>query len=191
MLLKSRRIYLRPLRGSDAAAVFAAVNASRLELDRFMEWPPLTTRVKDAAEFIRRSISGRRRGTMYNFGVFDAADSAYLGNCGLHDIRRRINSAEIGYWIRSERHGQGIATEAAALVLRFAFLELRSHRVILRAATDNIGSIRVAEKLGFTFDGLQRHELHLTRGWLDYNYYCMLEGEFQEQRAKIESHITS
>jgi RimJ/RimL family protein N-acetyltransferase len=191
MLLKSKRIYLRPLRGSDAAAVYAAVDASRTELDQFMEWSPLTTRTKDTADFIRRSISGRRQGTMYSFGVFDADSSKYIGNCGLHDIRRKINSVEIGYWIRSEYQRQGYATESAALVVRFAFLELRVHRVILRAASDNLGSIRVAEKLGFNCDGVQRHELHLSRGWLDYKYYCMLESEFQQQRARIEGQIRS
>jgi ribosomal-protein-serine acetyltransferase len=190
MLLKSRRIYLRPLRGSDAAAVFAAVQSSRSELDRFMEWSPHTTRVKDTADFIRRSISGRRQGTVYSFGVFDAADSTYIGNCGLHDIRRRINSVEIGYWIRSERHAQGFATETAALVVRFAFSEMRSHRMVLRAATDNVASIRVAEKLGFTYAGLQRHELRLSRGWIDYKIFSMLESEYLVQRDMIQAFIT-
>ncbi len=190
MLLRSRRIYLRPLRGSDAEAVFTAVDSSRPNLDRFMDWSPHTTRVKDAANFIRRSISGRRQGTMFEFGVFDATNDAYIGNCGLENIRRRINSVEIGYWIRSDRHRQGIATESAALVLKFAFAEMRFHRMILRAATDNAGSIRVAEKLGFTFDGLQRHELRLSRGWLDYKVFSMLDTEYLDRRDDIHAFIT-
>lgn len=190
MLLKSKRIYLRFLRGGDAHAVFEAINRSRKELDQFMLWSPHTTQVKHTSEFINRTFTWRRREMAYGFGIFEAATGDYLGNCGLHDVRRRIRSAEIGYWIRSDRAGEGLTTEAAALLLRFGFEALSLHRIILRAATDNPGSIRVAEKLGFHFDGIHRHEELLGRGWIDYNYYCLLEQEYRLDRDRINGFIS-
>lgn len=190
MMLKSKRIYLRPLRRSDANAVFNAVTRSRSELDRFLLWSPQTTKVKHTAEFIRQTFIWRRREVGYGFGVFAAPTGEYLGNCGLQNIRHRIRSAEIGYWIRSDQAGKGLATEASAMLLKFAFEGLQLHRVILRAATDNGGSIRVAEKLGFRLDGLQRHEELLARGWIDYNYFCLLEEEYRASRDRINALIT-
>lgn len=190
MILKSKRICMRPLRRSDAVAVFNAVTRSRSDLDRFMLWSPQTTKVKHTAEFIRQTFVWRRRDVAYAFGVFEASTGEYLGNCGLHDIRHRIRSAEIGYWISSDQAGKGLATEASALLLKFAFEGLQLHRVILRAATDNGGSIRVAEKLGFRLDGIHRHEELLARGWMDYNYYCLLEDEYRAAREQLNALVT-
>ncbi|MBK7091639.1 MAG: GNAT family N-acetyltransferase [bacterium] len=190
MMLKSKRIYLRPPRRSDANALFDAIAASRKELDQFLLWPPHTTKVKHSSEFIRRTFVWRRREMAYAFSVFDSATDEYLGNCGLHDVRQRIRSAEIGYWIRSDHAGKGLTTEAAALLLRFAFEGLRLHRIVLRAATDNAASIRVAEKLGFQFDGIHRHEDLLARGWIDYKYFCMIEDEYRAAKDKLTALIT-
>lgn len=190
MFLKSQRILLRSLRRSDAKAVFTAIDSSRAELDKFMIWSPETRTVQDSIDFIHRTFSDRRQKRAIGFGIFDADTKAYIGGIGLHDLRKSIQSSEIGYWIRSDRAGQGLATEASALVLRFAFEGWKAHRVVLRAATDNAGSIRVAEKLGFRLDGIQRHELRLSRGWLDYNCYSMLEDEYYAQREKICSFIS-
>lgn len=190
MILKSKRIYLRPFRRSDAKALFDAVASSRMELDQFMLWSSHTTKVKHSMEFIRRTFVWRRREIAYAFGVFDSATDDHLGNCGLHNVKQHVRSAEIGYWIRSDQAGKGLTTEAAALLIRFAFEGLRLHRIVLRAATDNIASYRVAEKLGFQLDGIHRHEDLLPRGWVDYRYYCLLEEEYRAAREQITALIT-
>lgn len=189
MLMKSKRIEMRSLRKSDSKAVFAAVDASRTELDRFMIWAPSTRSARDTTDYIRRTITERRRERGFGFGIFDAETKSYIGSIGLHNLRSGIRSAEIGYWIRTERAGQGLATEASALTLKFAFDAWNAHRVVLRAATDNAGSIRVAEKLGFRLDGIQRHEMLLSRGWLDLNCYSMLEDEYRLLRERIGGFI--
>ncbi|MGB5106811.1 MAG: GNAT family protein [Candidatus Zixiibacteriota bacterium] len=190
MLMKSKRILMRSLRRSDAKAVFSAIDASRAQLDQFMIWSPSTRSVKDTVNFIHRTFSERRRFVTLGFGIFDAETKAYIGNISLLNLRLDIRSAEIGYWIRSDRAGQGLATESSALTLRFAFEEWKAHRVILRAASDNPGSNRVAEKLGFHLDGIQRHEQLLSRGWLDLNCYSLLEEEYRALREQIGSFIT-
>lgn len=190
MLMKSKRILMRSLRRSDAKAVFSAIDASRAQLDQFMIWSPSTRSVKDTVNFIHRTFSERRRGVTLGFGIFNAETKAYIGNISLLNLRSDIRSAEIGYWIRSDRAGQGLATEASALTLKFAFEEWKAHRVILRAASDNPRSNRVAEKLGFHLDGIQRHELLLSRGWLDLNCYSLLEEEYRALREQIGSFIT-
>lgn len=191
MLLKSSRIYLRALKRSDAKSVFDAVQSSRAELDRFMAWSPHTRSVRDTLDYIGSTFTMRRRGTGYPFGIFDASTNMYLGANGLHDIRRSTRSAEIGYWIRSDQAGKGLATESSAILLRFAFEDLRVHRVVLRAAVDNVGSIKVAEKLGFLLGGVQRHEFLLQRGWIDFNFFVMLEDEYRQYRDRIESYLRS
>jgi RimJ/RimL family protein N-acetyltransferase len=72
----------------------------------------------------------------------------------------------MGYWMRTEDAGKGFMTEAGVALLDFGFGELRLHRVELEAGVDNIGSQRVAEKLGFRREGRAREA-----GWAGVGYY--------------------
>jgi RimJ/RimL family protein N-acetyltransferase len=103
----------------------------------------------------------------------------------MHGINERIRSGEIGYWVRTSQAGKGIATAATALIMRFGFAELKLHRILLRAAIDNPASWRVAEKLGFVYDGIQRHEQLFERGWVDLKCYSMLEDEYRNLKPHI------
>lgn len=59
---------------------------------------------------------------------------------------------EVSYWIGREFWGQGIATMALTALLR----SVRTRPLYARAAKDNIASIRVLEKCGFTVSGEDR-----------------------------------
>ncbi len=59
---------------------------------------------------------------------------------------------QVSYWISKPYWGQGIATRSLQL-----FLEIMQKRPVFgRAASDNIGSIRVLEKCGFEKAGTDR-----------------------------------
>jgi RimJ/RimL family protein N-acetyltransferase len=63
---------------------------------------------------------------------------------------------EVTYWIAREHWGRGVATAALGALLKVE----RTRPLFARAATDNVGSIRVLEKCGFR---IARHE----RGFAD------------------------
>ncbi len=187
--LKGKSLYLRKLKLEDAPAIFEAVQESREDLDRFFVWSPLVREVKDTEDFIkahRKSATKRRELVL---GIFSAETDDYLGNVSLHPVPASPHSTEVGYWVRSSATRKGIASAAAALVTIAAFDEFRYHRLILRAATDNIASNRVAAKLGMHLGGVQRHELQVIRGYLDLNYYTLLADEFAASRQRLEKLI--
>jgi RimJ/RimL family protein N-acetyltransferase len=97
-----------------------------------------------------------------------------IGYCGLTyfpDINGRPE-IEIGYRLARSFWGRGYATEAARAVRDHAFAALGLRRLIALVDPDNIGSIRVAEKLGM------RHEAD-----------AMLEGYTHPDRVyAIERH---
>ncbi|MDT0232584.1 GNAT family protein [Curtobacterium sp. BRB10] len=91
-----------------------------------------------------------------------------LGIINLFDIELGRGTAEIGYWLAAEGRGRGIMTQAVTAVLDHAFLPTASgglglFRVQWTAAPENIGSRRVAERVGFRFEGRLRGAL-LLRG---------------------------
>ncbi len=80
--------------------------------------------------------------------MFDAAEAELLGGVGLY---RRVGpgALEIGYWVRSDRTGRGIATEAARALTGAAFATAGVDRVEVHCDPRNAASAAVPGKLGY------------------------------------------
>lgn len=80
--------------------------------------------------------------------LLDGRIAGYVGSWPQEEVRL------VGYWIGKEFWGQGVATRALA-----AFLHLVAERPLrAHVAEHNVGSIRVLEKCGFTFEREERIE---------------------------------
>ena len=78
-------------------------------------------------------------------------DNKFIGFCGLKFISE-LNEVEVGYRFMRDYWGLGIATESAAPVVSFGFEQLDLERIIGLVMPGNIASIRVLEKLGFSYE---------------------------------------
>ena len=76
------------------------------------------------------------------------APLAIIGRAGLN-IDETTGNVQLGYLIREEYQGQGIATEVCEAILRYAKKELDLTEVELSVVPTNEASIKVAKKLGF------------------------------------------
>jgi len=86
-------------------------------------------------------------GLVFQFALIERATGEPIGVAGLN--REGDEAAELHYWIRSDRAGRGLTTEAGRALVAFARDELRLQRLTLWAGSENHASRRVAEKLGF------------------------------------------
>jgi ribosomal-protein-alanine N-acetyltransferase len=93
-----------------------------------------------------------------------------VGWCGLGRLDFDQSRTEIYFVISREHWGQGLATEAAAAMLGYAFDELCVRRVVAVVAPANHASVRVIEKLGMRYDGTVRG---LTAGHRDYEGHSL------------------
>ncbi|WP_285661927.1 GNAT family N-acetyltransferase [Actinorhabdospora filicis] len=102
-------------------------------------------------------------------------DGRVIGTGGI-ELRGR-HTGEVGYVLAHDQWGKGLATEAAALLIDFAFDDLGLHRVIGHTDPANIGSRRVLEKCGLSFEGVHRSDT-LQRGeWRDSAAYAIVEDD--------------
>jgi RimJ/RimL family protein N-acetyltransferase len=144
--LEDEVIELRPLTEADAPAVAAAIGTDDADLDRWTRIPfPYSE--EHAREFLASTEE-------FAFAVLDRATGELLGGIGARAAEPAI--VEIGYWVKAAARGRGVATRALVLVARLAFAELGAARVQLRTEPDNVASQRVAEKAGFTREGVLR-----------------------------------
>ncbi|WP_136605650.1 GNAT family N-acetyltransferase [Paenibacillus dokdonensis] len=106
-------------------------------------------------------------------------DGIPIGNTQLFNIHPWSKHSEFGIWIGDKRvWGQGYATEATSVVLKFAFERLNLHKVYLTVDADNPGAIRSYEKSGFKKDGIQRDEVYKNGQYVDRIMMSILKHEY-------------
>lgn len=160
-IVTRRCIVRRPLPG-DGLLLYEAVTASFDSLQPWLPWATeLPTPQKAEADCRRLSAKfGLREDlTMFIFErCEDDTEGALLGGTGLHRIDWPCGKFEIGYWLHSQRRGRGLMFEVVHAVTRLAFDGLGARRVEIRMDNLNEPSWRVAERLGYTLEGVLRQD---------------------------------
>jgi ribosomal-protein-alanine N-acetyltransferase len=142
--LDTARLRLRRSKPEDVQAVFEY--GSDPEVARYADWPRLT-RLEDASRVVASASSRWESAEEYTWRLTVKPDDVPMGGVGCSIDGHR---AELGYLVHRELWGRGYATEAAGAVFEW----LRSVATVLRIQAtcdiDNVGSVRVLEKLGMT-----------------------------------------
>lgn len=117
--------------------------------------------------------------TFLFFQLIDPKEEIIFGWCGFHTWYTDHGRAEIGYGItKSEYLNQGFMSEAIHTVLQYGFEKMQLNRVEAFIAPNNIPSIKLVEKMGFTKEGQLRAH-YLYKGRLeDSLVYSLLKEEF-------------
>lgn len=187
--LFGRRVLLRPLVVSD----FPAWREVRRRNEAWLtKWEPTRVPgqpdvVEDRDAFaVRCSARQRERqlGAGYGFGVF--VDGRFSGEINVSSVQRGpFQSAYVGYWIDETQAGQGYTPEAVVAVARFAFDDLRLHRIQIAIIPRNRSSRRVVEKLGLREEGVAVRYLEINGTWEDHVRYAITAEEWQERRHEL------
>jgi [ribosomal protein S5]-alanine N-acetyltransferase len=155
--LCGRRVDLRGLTAGDAPAIFAIFGDPAVMT--YWSSPPLTE-VATAASMIEEIQEHFRAQRGLQWGICWRDSDEVLGTCTLFHLDRPHGRAEIGYALRSSAWGQGLASEALALLFGFAFGPLGLHRLEADVDPDNQRSLRLLERHGFRREGYLRQRWH-------------------------------
>ncbi len=159
--LRSKRENLVRLRMDFAPVIFAAVDADRERLGRFLPWVARTRTLEDEIFYIRAATEQWERGEYFDYAIFLRADGSdtgeYLGNVGVHSIAWEHERCEIGYWVKGSREGQGLIAEAVSEVESEVF-RLGFNRIEICCSSENSRSARVPERLGYRLEGIMRQD---------------------------------
>lgn len=165
MPITTPRLLIRNVLPGDGAAMQAMKLDSWDELVKWMPWTKQGIGTEEGAEKIVRSNYAKfilREDMMMT--AFDRSTGQMVAMGGLHRFDWEFRRFEIGYYVRTSLHNQGIATELANALTRFAFGALAARRVEICAATKNGASRRVIEKLGFQLESLRELDALLPDG---------------------------
>jgi len=151
--LQGKRVRLRGPRVEDADALFALF--ADPDVMRYWSRAPMTER-GEADGLIAEIQEAFAQRTMLNWMMTRRSDDVVVGTCTLFRFEPRHRRAEVGYALRSDHWGRGLAAEAATLALDWAFRALGLHRVEADIDPRNEGSRKMLERLGFASEGLLR-----------------------------------
>lgn len=187
--IETERLILRRFTRRDVNSVTEAVQSSLSDLNEWLPWAHPGYRKDDASTYIKDSGEAWKEGRAYDFAIRRRGDTRrHLGNISIWPVSRLTRTGEIGYWVRSDATTHGIATEATAAVVKVGFEDLGYHKLTLRIAIGNRASERVAEKLGFSREGVLREELLIRGRWVDHSLFSLLEREYHSTAAVGPGH---
>ncbi|HEY6074504.1 MAG TPA: GNAT family protein, partial [Anaerolineales bacterium] len=106
-----------------------------------------------------------------------------IGDVGFCPISGSHGQAYLGFTLARQYWNQGYALEATTAVLNYLFGELKLHRVIADCDTENTGSFRLLERLGFRREAHHCESYWLGDHWGDEYVYALLEREWAAEKG--------
>jgi RimJ/RimL family protein N-acetyltransferase len=164
-------LHLRPFHESDVDDL--VVGSNDAELQRWLPLPYPYTRELALSWCTHDAEERRTSGEGLHLAISDRS-GRLLGNASLKNTRWRPGVTEVGYWVMPGGRGAGVATRACAALSRWALTQDGIFRVELTAAPGNVASQRVAEKVGFTFEGVARSGGFVHSGRTDLRIYSLI-----------------
>lgn len=147
-VLLTPRLVLRAPHVEDIDALAHLANNSNIAT--MVSRMPLPYTIKDAADFVRRSIKGEIGKCVYAITRMDNGE--FLGYCAL-EPQADTKTLEIGYWLGEPHWNKGYSTEAAHALIDMAFRTREIDQIDARCRVTNVASRRVIQKCGFQFQG--------------------------------------
>lgn len=158
----------------DIDEVCAASMESRKEIAPWMGWMTPEYSREDTEKWVTQAISTWENEEAYEYLIIDTADGAIVGSCGLNHLNRVNGMCNLGYWVRTSRHGEGAACQAALLLKDFGFGTLGLNRLEIVAAVGNEFSRKVAENTGAVYEGISRLRLKVGEISHDAHMFALL-----------------
>jgi RimJ/RimL family protein N-acetyltransferase len=167
-------VALRALRHDDVPAMTKA--CADPEIARWTTIPADYTEA-DAHAYLRGQDDRLRAGESLGLAIADATTDELTGAIGLTHLEWEDARAEIGYWVAPWARRRGIAGRALRLMSGWSFSALGLLRLDLLPYAGNEISERVAERAGYTREGLLRSYREAKHGRADMVMYSLLAGD--------------
>jgi len=180
-------VYVRPPQKRDRAEWVHLRQLSREFLVPWEPaWPPDAATSAAFNRRYRRFCLDWQSRSGFAFFIFEQSSDALTGGITLSNVRRGVaQCGNIGYWMGEPFAGQGIMSEAVALVLSFSFDTLGLHRVEAACLPHNDASRHLLLKTGFHEEGIARRYLRINGRWQDHVTHAILRDDFKKSKGRL------
>ncbi|RJE87427.1 N-acetyltransferase [Paenibacillus sp. 1011MAR3C5] len=173
-VLHTERLYLRKMEVSDSASLFEIW--SDPDVTRFMNIDQFTDEAQ-AKEMIQFLNNLSEDDQAIRFTIIEKESGQIIGSGGYNFLDMEHAKAEIGYDLAKAYWGRGYATEAIGELLEYAFTTLMLNRIEAKVEPENVNSIKVLQKLNFTYEGTLRQYEKIKGMLKDISIYSKLAAD--------------
>ncbi|MGN0342735.1 MAG: GNAT family N-acetyltransferase [Roseburia sp.] len=143
--LKTERLWIRPIQSDDVEAIHEYAGDKGITMMLFL---PNET-MEETKEFVSYAVSKWRQADPDDREFVLVMGDKIVGGMDLEYVDSK-DVCEIGWTIHKDYRNQGIATEAAKMLIDYAFRVMKVEKVIARCDSKNAASEQVMRKLGMT-----------------------------------------
>ena len=158
MPILTPRLRLQPRYVGEGKILNEAICTSLEHLKPWMPFAQKAPSVAESEEHCRRSLAKFLLREDLTLSIYTRDGDRFIGSTGLHRANWDVPSFHIGYWIRHEFEGQGLVTEAANAVARYAFSVLKARRIEIRCDAQNQKSLSVMKRLGCVQEAILKND---------------------------------
>lgn len=169
--LHTERLHLRKMKISDSSSLFKIW--SDPDVTKFMNVCCFTNE-NQAKEMINLLDDLSRDRKAIRFSIIKKGSNEIIGSCGYNALDFENGKAEIGYDIAKSFWGRGYATESIFSLLEHGFSILKLNRIEAKVDPRNVNSMKLLQKLNFTFEGTLRQYERVNGKFNDLNIYSKL-----------------
>jgi RimJ/RimL family protein N-acetyltransferase len=179
--LEAERLILRRFSDADLLPFLAYLNDPLVA--RYQSWKTYSEKQAIAVIEEQSALDPGIPGRAFTFAVELKDTGELAGHVVLTLQEKDPQQAEIGFTFARAFHGKGLAREASARVLDFAFSELGLHRVIAITDCENLSSVALLARLGMRREGHYIQNIWFKGKWGDEYLYAILRDEWLNTRA--------
>jgi len=171
-ILKTPSLLLRAINYSDAQLVHRNLSDFDTVLYSNTREPPSLEKVSKIISVWEDNFK-KQQG--FRWGITIREKNIVIGSCGYKNINKKHRRAEIGYEICGEYRRKGFMSEALNAIIRYGFEIIELNRIEATVNCDNLPSISLLNKLGFSEEGILR-EYELQQGqFIDLKLFSLLK----------------
>ncbi|MEV0733000.1 GNAT family N-acetyltransferase [Polymorphospora sp. NPDC050346] len=177
LTVSAPRMHVRPLDAGDAKGV-TEVFADK-QTQRWLPFPREYGQIEGLAWCTEMAQERRDSGSGDHYGVVRREDDRLVGCLWTKRTDWVGRVTEVSYAMAPHARGFGMAAEAVDALAIALILEHGFQRIELRVAPGNVASRRVAEKAGFTYEGLLRNAGHVHSGRVDLEVWSFVAADLR------------
>jgi RimJ/RimL family protein N-acetyltransferase len=179
--LETARLTIRRLEDRDVEPFLTYRNDP--EVAKYQAWDSYTK--QEAIDLVRESEATKpgTPGEWFQFAVEFKQTSTLIGDCGLK-TEADGRQAEIGFTFSRAHQGRGLASEAVARLLDYAFSELNFHRIYAITDQENAPSVALLERLGMRREGNFVENAWFKGRWASEYLYAILRDEWVQRASE-------
>ncbi len=157
--------------------IFDCCSSQREYLSKFLPWVAYINNIQDTKNYIIQQKKNWAENKSFDCAI--VYQGKVCGIVGTHEIPKAHGTASIGYWLSKDFQGKHIVTPSVHKLIEVLFNYYSCHRIVIRCATDNEHSQKIAERLGFQKEGILRGAEYINGAHKDHFIFSLLKTDIQ------------